>query len=349
MTNFQPNFFINIDKLIFNFNSEICFKNEPTNPYFKIQSQKKRFNSLYRYSYSVYYNDVLFACINNSNFNDSTSSQLIIDNKALLTNDYIDVIKLFYTTYNITDFSLSILEIALNTNDNLLKKWYSFFKRDKEYLLNIKKGYYEFPILHTSKSRFENNLSNDTIYIKKRGAAIEMRIENKSFEVATKINRGFRDKRYILDSYSDVLNLNTDVYRLEMIINFRLLRKASKSVVYCHNDNIYNIISVTEYNKLSDYKKRQYKAYSNQLPKTIDLDLLNDRDFLLSFFNNYSIFDYKKLILTTPKLLKFDNVLNILKSKPTREKDIELSESILKYNTNDLSDIFESICNKYND
>jgi hypothetical protein len=132
-----------------------------------------------------------------------------------------------------------------------------------------------------------------------------MRIENKSVEIQTKIARKEIDKTYILNAYAPYLDATRDIYRMEMTLDFKKLRAQNHRHCYSKVGNPFETITKSEYKILSDYKKAQYHLVDSQLPKAIPLTLLRDQDFLFSFFAQYSIFNYTKIMsIKKPILLK---------------------------------------------
>ncbi|GGF15814.1 hypothetical protein [Flavobacterium limi] len=186
--------------------------------------------------------------------------------------------------------------------------------------LAIKKGYYEMIVSNCKDRVLNKNKKHDTIILKKKGKAVEMRIENKTNEVKVKILRGETDKTYIIESYENVLNTDQDIYRIEQTINFSKLRRETHRHCYVKLGNPFISIPKKEYKKLSPYMQNKFKLVDSQLPKCFDLHLLEDRDFLFSFFAEYKIFDYTQILgKVKPKLLTIHNLkpMKTIASKKT--------------------------------
>jgi hypothetical protein len=201
---------------------------------------------------------------------------------------------------------MALLELAVNTNFDLVSKWYTYFNNDsRTELLEIHPNYFEH-VNTTSFKRRNNTMHNhDSVYIKKKRSAIQMRIENKTVEIQTKIERKEIDKTYILDAYATYLDVNKDIFRMEMTLDFKKLRAQNHRHCYSKVANPFETITKRVFNSLSTYKQNQYHLVDSQIPKTIPLSLLLDQDFLFSFFAHYSIFNYTKVMGNVkPKLLK---------------------------------------------
>lgn len=304
MTTNRHAFYLNIDKLTFNFDNRLSIFE--SNKSFEFTVMPVSQSKYYHETISVIYNGTYFGCFLHRNKDNAFNSQFKITNKALYDLPYNDIIEQLFNYLHITYYSMAKLELAVNTNSDLVSKWYTYFKNDKrKELLLIKPKYYEH--INTSSFNRVNNINHneDTIYLKKKRSAIEMRIENKSVEIQTKIDRKEIDKTYILRAYSPYLDVSKDIYRMEMTIDFKKLRAQNHRHCYSKLGNPFKTIPKAVFEKLTDYKKKQYHLVDSKLPKAIPLALLRDQDFLFSFFAEYSVFDYKKIMgATKPDLLK---------------------------------------------
>ena len=307
MTKNTTPFFINIDKIIFNFNNQAIeyFDNE----IFKFEFVKPQ-NGFYHSTILVYYKNSPFGSISHKNVKNAHNSQFRINNRQLYISGFSSVTLELFEYLKITDYSLSTFENSINTNIDLVTKFYSFCSSvAKMEKLSIKKGYNDMIISNCKDRVLNTNKNNDTIILKKKGKALEIRIENKTNEVKVKKLRGEIDKTYIIDSYSTVLDITQDIYRMEQTINFHKLRRETHRHCYAKLGNPFVAIPKKEYDKLSPYLKRQYKLVDSQLPKCFDLHLLEDRDFLLSFFAEFKIFDFTQILgKVKPKLLTLYNL-----------------------------------------
>jgi hypothetical protein len=230
-------------------------------------------------------------------------SELSFDNEFLYSKNYITIIKEFLKEFNIEDWKYKSLENCYNTNIDLLGVWYSYFKKStngktKIAQLNIKKNYYDL-VVSTSTARINSESYNmDSVYIKSKNSAVNYRIENKSSEVTIKLDRGFRDKQYILNKYSRILDISTDIYRLEQSINFSELRSACKSDYYVQFDKkgkVQDVLTPKKYDNLSNDDKELFILCSKQL-KRFDLNLLDNQDFLSCLFREFRTFEIDKII-----------------------------------------------------
>lgn len=340
MTKINSSFFINIDKISINFNNQnIQFLN---NDSFQFEFVKPQ-NGFYHHTILVYYKMYPFGTISHKNLKNAHNSQFKINNRQLYIKGFSAITIDLFQYLGITDYSLSAFENSINTNIDLVTKFYTFCKSvAKMEKLAIKKGYSDM-IISNCKDRVLNiNKNHDTIILKKKGKAVETRIENKTNEVQVKKLRGEVDKTYIIESYSTVLNTNQDIYRIEQTINFHKLRRETHRHCYAKLGNPFIAISKKEYNKLSPYMKNQYKLVDSQLPKCFDLHLLEDRDFLFSFFAEFKIFDFTKILgKVKPKLLTIYNVKpmhRITETKTTTHYDNGEVSRIVKTTYTDIFD-----------
>ena len=329
MTKINSSFFINIDKISINFNNQnIQFLN---NELFQFEFIKPQ-NGFYHYTILVYYKKYPFGSISHKNLKNAHNSQFKINNRQLYIKGFSAIIIELFEYLKITDYSLSTFENSINTNIDLVTKFYSFcssvIKMEK---LSIKKGYSDM-IISNCKDRVSNTNKNlDTIILKKKGKAVEIRIENKTNEVKVKKLNGEIDKTYILESYSTVLDTTKDIYRIEQTINFSKLRRETHRHCYVKLGNPFMSITKKEYNKLSPYKKNQYKLVDSQLPKCFDLNLLEDRDFLFSFFAEFKIFDFTKILgKVKPKLLTIYNLKPMHRITETKTSTHYNNEEVVK-------------------
>lgn len=308
MLDLHLNFYINIDLIIMNFNNKnIEFISDNT---YRFERLVRCQNDYYYSTIIVYYCNIPFATISHENLKDKYNSQIKVVNRQLYINGFSSILIQLLHHMRIDSYSVARMEISINTNMDLVSKFYSYFKTDKRIeLLKIKTGYYDMSITNCTDRTRNINHHNDTIYLKKKGRAVATRIENKSNEVAIKIIRDKKDKTYVLQSYSNVLDISKPVYRMEQTIDFKKLRNETARHCYAQLGNPFICIGKQEYNRLSPYKKRQYQLVESKLPKVFDLTLLEDRDFLLSFFVEFSVFDYSRLLGNVkPKLLTIHNL-----------------------------------------
>ena len=301
-------FYINIDLILLNFNNKnIEFK---SNNLFRFETLNRCQNGYYNSTILVYYLNIPFATISHENLNDRYNSQIKVVNRQLYIHGFSSILIHLLSHMEIDTYSVARFENSINTNLDLVSKFYSYFKTDKRIgLLNIKEGYYDMSITNC-KDRVRNiNHNLDSVYLKRKGKAVSTRIENKTNEVAIKIIRDKKDKSYIIQSYSNVLDIAKPIYRIEQSIDFKKLRNETARHCYSKLGNPFVCIGKREYNTLSPYMKRQYQLVESKLPKTFDLSLLEDRDFLLSFFVQFSVFDYTRLLGNVkPKLLTIHNL-----------------------------------------
>lgn len=339
MTKNTHPFFINIDKILLKFNNQNS--NFLDNEIFQFQFVRPQ-NKFYDSTILVFYKNYPFGSISHKKLKNAHQSQLQINNRQLYIKGFSAIIIELFEYLNVTDYSLSHFENSINTNINLVNKFYSFCKSDEKMKkLAIKEGYYDMSISNCRNRVLNINKKHDTVILKKKGKAVETRIENKTNEVQVKKLRGEVDKTYILQSYSTVLDTTKDIYRIEQTINFHKLRRETHRHCYAKLGNPFMAISKKEYNKLSLYLKRQYQLVDSKLPKCFDLHLLEDRDFLFSFFTEFSVFDFTKIIgKIKPKLLTIRNfkpMRTITATKTTIHYD---GDKIIKNVKKTRSDIF---------
>lgn len=297
----QPFFIPKADKVSINFsNKTFDFRAETD---FEIIPDYSPHDKTFKYSFRVYYKNKLFGYIYHENRLHTTESQFKIDNKMFYTcPNWGDLMDLFIFQYQIVRWSFSKNEICFDTNIPLLANWYNYFKinkrsgTNKSSDLKIKPGHYDIAIMSSVNRANNVNHNTDTILLKKQNSAVTTRIENKSNEIAVKISRKERDKTYILDCHSTLLDLNQPIYRIEICINYPKLVSSNKSQCYSLIKNSFITINKTEYNKLSKYKKAQYHLVDKMLPKNFPFQLLQDPEFLISMFDRFVTFDYKKVL-----------------------------------------------------
>ncbi len=340
MTKINSPFFINIDKISINFNNQnIQFLD---NDLFQFEFIKPQ-NGFYHHTILVYYKMYPFGSISHKNLKNAHNSQFRINNRQLYIKGFSAITIDLFKYLDINDYSLSTFENSINTNIDLVTKFYSFCKSQaKMEKLSIKKGYADMIISNCMDRVLNINKNHDTIILKKKGKAVETRIENKTNEVTVKKLRGEIDKTYILESYSTVLDTNQDIYRIEQTINFHKLRRETHRHCYAKLGNPFIAISKTQYNKLSPYMKNQYKLVDSQLPKFFDLHLLEDRDFLFSFFAEFKIFDFTKILgKVKPKLLTIYNLKPMHRITATKTTTHYDGNEVIKIVTKTHTNIFD--------
>jgi len=324
----------NLDKIHFQFNFEkdtnsdliiLDFKTKISLLGYKI---KKSVNINYINSYQIY--NKSNEHILNINFNlkiKKSFNLLRATNNALYESqdDLRTLFIIFKSSSYIFNFFLNRIEIALNSNKNLLRKYKQLLRTNQ---LDIKKGYHAFNIQPETTIEYPNiyiGETNDcTHYIQNKKNTKSFRIENKMEQLNTVdkgyivpylLSKGFEYKKHInrleisvhsLDSFrvkdikrwynSDDEFISNEDYK--MMVNYI---KTTKEEVTIFNDKKLNYEMM-----LLDYSKvRVDKEYLD-----FDLELMFDYDYLTTLY-----FHYSTNILDINKLVKMKYNIKYMKSK----------------------------------
>lgn len=318
-------FYINLDKLIYNIKQESFEFTDNSDFKFLIDTTAKKNN----------YKEFLYVTFQDNNFgyfqlyhrDNAHYHKFSLDNTALYRKDFNIVLEQLFNYLNILDFSESKMEIAINTNRAINLEWYDYEKKDTTSKLKIKKRYYTHSRVECKDRAKDINKHYDSIYIKKRNSGIEMRLENKSNEIIVKKQRMETDKTYILDAYKPFLDTSKDVYRLEMTLDFNIIRRTQSTQRYSLRTNPLVVISAKQFKKLSKFKQNQFVRVTAKL-SAVSFASLTDESFLYSLFCEFSVFKHK-LLLGNCKPQLFP-IFNLTVIAPEFDENIAGSGSRLK-------------------
>lgn len=327
----MTNYVINIDKLklIFN-NKNTSFIDKKD---FKIISLPiNNYSRTHKENILITYKDIDFIYLSHKDNLRPDYSKIYIVNRFLYTPFFNDILNLFLLTYDITEYKVSDIEIAINTNKQLTRNYYIHFKKNK---ITFNKDYKSYSFL-PSERRFDNIVNNDTIYIKKDKSPINIRIENKTKEI-----KEHSKKQYILDYYSYIgLDIQKDIYRLEIRLNLIELRRKSRYTKFQNRLHFDDIISVREHSKFDYMTQSKYDKITLYNPYEIDIHRLDDKVYLTELFNTFTPFNYSILIQPlTSSQIKFEN--DFYKTKQQRTSSIR--NSSLESSIISLSDDFDKL------
>jgi hypothetical protein len=309
----MTNYVINIDKLKLIFNNENVDLKDKNGFEFIIQTDNK-YSITHQKNILIRYRGNDFCFLLHKNKLRPSSSKLSVLNRSLYIDDFNLILIKFLSHFNIIDYTISTLEVSINSNKKITRNYYTYYFNKK---IVCKKGFESFSYVPT-ENRFTNIVLNDTIYIKKNKSPIEIRIENKTNEIKLHSN-----KQYILNYYNQSgLTIDKDIYRLEMKIDLVNLRRSSRYTQYQNNSKFDDIISEIKFSKLSYLEQGKYGKVSISNPYQIEIDNLSNEDYLISLFDYFSPFNYEILIKPKTKIqkIKFENRINKTKSTTSTKK-----------------------------
>jgi len=257
-------------------------------------------------------------------------STITLTNEALHSLNWLDVLNTF-----IYDFKLNVrirkIELATDTNTNILKKIYNNYKRGN---IKIKKKKYEFNnfgrtkniFMHTLKYYFENLATQKLYDDTSTNRSCFDRFENKTQELIDK-----NHKKYILPYLSQYLDTEKTVYRFEKTIFYEDL--SYSNAVYV-SEITGETLSQHFYDKLLATEKMNYIKHFETSVLDIDFGRLMDSDYLISIFNHFTIFNHE-IILDTFKSkskfrAKYTKKYNIVKPNNRKIKLIENQKLLSK-------------------
>lgn len=312
----MKNYIINVDRLQITFNNhhiKLIDKSDYKIEYI-LPTDKQIYSYLSNYTIRVYYKNIPFLIILHqlkSNFN---YSSIKILNDRLYIKNWDFVVETFLNTYKITDWNYSQLEIAINTNKVITTKYLNLYKKDK---INFKDNHSNISPREFSRKDIgdtddhkTNDFSKRTFYIYKKNKRKderekELRIEDKTNEVRSKSNK----KQYILDYYyRNGLDSTKNIYRVELILNIKLLKKVPSNIKHRELKNSTNIITNYRYKQLNKAEKQNYSTikYVRDYKSSIPLSSLTDEVYLTKLFNTFVMIDYDTLIkLSTNETIDF--------------------------------------------
>lgn len=306
----MKSYVINIDKLQIQINTNANLNTDIKHPYSIATQHKTKFSKDYKDSYVISYRNNPICYLYHINYLNKNISKLYFFNPLLYQTDYTTIIINLLTQLKAKDYSVSKLEIAINTNTNLLQRYY-----DKQTSNNIifksqsKYSYKSYSYLPT-EMRFSDNILADTIYIRKNSKEYKdnyCRIENKTNEIYTSSN-----KHYILKSYRNRLDTDKDIYRLELCLDFIQLTNRSRNIHYKQLNFDSDPITAYKYKQLIKddiVKENWFKPITLQKNYNIDISQLENESYLLSLFDYFAPFNYSTLIkVKTSIALTFTNI-----------------------------------------
>ncbi|GGF29955.1 hypothetical protein GCM10011518_44010 [Flavobacterium limi] len=111
MTKKDLRFFINIDKIILNFDNQNA--NYTDNELFRFEFVKP-YNGYYHSTILVYYKNIPFGTISHKNIKNANNSQFRVNNRQLYVKGFSLIIIDLFKYLNIKEFSLATFENSIN-------------------------------------------------------------------------------------------------------------------------------------------------------------------------------------------------------------------------------------------
>lgn len=303
----MKSYVINIDKLQIQINENTNLNTEIKHPYSIATQHKTKFSKDYQHSYIITYRNNPICYLYHINYLNKNISKLYFFNPLLYQTDYTTIITNLLTQLKAKDYSVSKLEIAINTNINLLNKFYNKLLANQITFKSQSKYAYKPYSFIPSENRFSDNILADTIYIRKNSKEYKdnyCRIENKTNEIYTSSN-----KHYILKSYRNRLDTDKDIYRLELCLDFIHLTNRSRNIHYKQLNFDSDPITAYKYKQLIKdeiVKENWFKPITLQKNYNIDISQLENESYLLSLFDYFTPFNYSSIVkVKTPTTLTF--------------------------------------------
>lgn len=290
--------FIHLDKMHLQIDDNSIIDFEPIHPIKLIKEEK--YNRNYMEVYQIhYYSAGSFYRIGYLNHKLKVNKQhhisKIVFCNSLLYNNWLPLVKTLLSRLNINEnYKFSGGEIALDTNENLVQRYYNMLRKNQ---IILKHGYKNPVVIPDANNRCvkvgSEHLDADTIYIQKTTSKGEIihynktRLENKSNALAVK------KKPYIQLKLSQQLDGNSPFFRIEQSFNLIDYAKATRNTRYylIHTPDDKGI-SEAKYKKLNDSDKNKYEKGITQMNfSIIRIENLNDPDYLLILFNHFAKFN----------------------------------------------------------
>lgn len=275
----------------------------------------------YYLSYSVAVADTIIGTIDVKPVQAKFAGDLVllrVANELLYSTSYLDLIRSFMDDFNLKINNYSRLDIAIDTNINMMKRFEKYFFNEKDYHFHRnKKQICEVNMFSNVK---RNGIANNTVYLAKNRNGKSLTLYDKKTEIETSSHKDY------ITAYHASNNLDVDktIWRLELSITNSAIKTYKKE--YRLKTDYDTVINYYQYSKLSQQDKALYLADGECLLDEPIFSLLQDSNHLLSIFKRYSenLAEFR---------LKDDS--NI--TRCTRKPLIELGENIALMVTNKYS------------
>lgn len=217
----------------------------------------------YKYCFSILYNNSLIGHLSFTPFNPIFRGDLMcldFDNRFLYTNNFRNIIALFFETFELSLNNIEVIEVCLDTNINVLNKFKyitnrlgSVYRYNRK---NIKNGLiYSESVINKIENDNKINVGNGVYSInmndikeKSKRLYDTFKIYNKSDEVRMRTY-----KEYILEYLSNNgLDTSNDVYRLEFSILGRSIKKRKIK---------FNLLNILDSSKINELFEKYYDVY----------------------------------------------------------------------------------------
>ena len=355
---------INIDKLHYQFYLE---ENQLENILLKLShldysvKENQRKDNSYRFEYSIFKDKLLIGTFHFYHFQNKCLCKFKFLNN-LLYQFKDEVIELVENLENIEQFeklNICSLEIALDTDQPLLKRYNRLLKQEKiklnknyiseyfgveyednEYIRDILK---ETKYIRSKKTSFSKTINNELFLISK---LIFFRLENKK----ALLDLDLSDKRFYIKDYLEQNGIDTtkNHFRFELVVPNLASFHVSNNIVYYNNEGAY--ISKYEYDKafkiVSSYSQ---SSIFSPVPKNylkskfvideycdkrtlrssfdIGINSLFDKDYLYSLF--FAINDSKKIIYSIDSIIdvNYKNKKIIMKKEQLEKREKRVKKS----------------------
>lgn len=254
----------------------------------------------YNQSYFINYENILIGVMDyRYTLHSSNNSLMKFDNAFLYNINFQSILNIFLISLNIHVVEVKNIDIAIDTNYNLIKR---FNKIIKSNLLQTYKNYTAY-YYGNEFERLNGNQNHETKYIttdRKKKASIFQRIENKSNEIMVS------NKNYILTYLkNNKIDTTKEIFRLELLITSNGLKKCKTNLF--QNLDTQNIISKFQYKNLEKNEHLRYIPVCKTIIFEIDLRRLTETAYLNSIFNKYSKFNHERLVETHHDICTLQN------------------------------------------
>ncbi|MGY3090240.1 hypothetical protein ACVWYF_003295 [Hymenobacter sp. UYAg731] len=189
--------------------------------------------------------------------NENDLVKLKVDNSVLYT-DFLPLLNKVLSAFRFEINNITRLEIALDTNTNLLSNFYHYFRDETNYFL--KGGVKKLDSITKFAKEYRNGDETPTLYIGKSDK--KLKIYNKSLEILETGNH----KDYITTFHAaNGLDITADVYRMEIALTNTALKRYITQ--YRHNQTG-KVITQYQYEKLCYNNSEQNTSYIKETVKS---------------------------------------------------------------------------------
>ncbi|MBJ6110012.1 hypothetical protein JAO73_13400 [Hymenobacter sp. BT523] len=248
-------------------------------------------NSSYHLSYSVDVSGKRIGVVDVNPVRAHYAANLVhyrADNRLLYTASLLSAIRQFMADFNLLFHNYAKLDIALDTNVDVMKRFNKYFFNPETYHFHKNKKQIEKINAFGSVSR--NGDTNFTVYLAENVGGRSLKLYNKTREIAESSNKG-----YITDYHSaNGLDVSKDVWRLELSITNNAIKDTD--YIYRLKTDYNTAITYDKYSKLEQTEKALYTRESKGKDYNPIFSQLQDSEHLLSLFNCYgeSIAEFRK-------------------------------------------------------